>query len=69
MFIDRTVFMEKNLVQGQYSQLQAEADYFANLILVIFPESRDGTPCQKKSDENPAIKSLHVKYSENKEGF
>ena len=32
-------------------------------------ESSDNSTREKTSGEMPAIKSLHVKYSENKEGF
>ena len=47
-----------------------EVDIHKWLILFYLTiESTDKTPCPKKYDENPAIKSLHVKYSENKEGF
>ena len=68
---ENKVFIDNNIIQGQ------DSSYIFIFLILTAPESEvgfsvessDNTPRQKTSGEMPAIKSLHVKYSENKEGF
>ena len=72
---ENKVFIDNNIIQGEEEE-EGEVFWCFN-IYSNFPETKvgfsvessDNSTGEKTSGEMPAIKSLQVKYSENKEGF